>query len=467
MIPERKTSLLPHSDAPSRPDEATGNPQLAAMAQLLRLETEVRQAPNEQALFQLVANETRGLVRARQVFVLSRSTDRSFRVAVVSSVAIVDRTAPLIQWIERLMHRLGEAGGNAQMTEFQLPTYADTSDGMTSVYPFTHMLYVPLWARQRLGSDGMLLVREIPWLEQDKTIALRLAQSYGHALELLRSAPGHHWRRFPLRQSTALVALAIAIAAAIPVPMTALAPLEIVAREPHVVAMPVDGIVQRVLVEPNATVASGQTIAQLVDTLARNKLELADREVLVAAARLEKASSLSFSDARGRHELGIARAELALRTAERNHARDLLERTSINASRKGIAVFSDRKDLEGKPLAVGERIMLIADPGSVELKIDLAVADSVVLTQGARVKAFLDSDPLHPIEAKVARIDFQARLSETSIATYRMVGEIEWDGRAPPQLGVRGTAQVYGPSAPLALYLLRRPLGALRQWAGL
>ena len=74
---------------------------------------------------------------------------------------------------------------------------------------------------------------------------------------------------------------------------------------------------------------------------------------------------------------------------------------------------------------------------------------------------------MHPIEAKVARIDFQARLSETGVATYRMVALIESDGRPPPQLGVRGTAQLYGPAAPLALYLLRRPLSAVRQWAGL
>ncbi len=459
----RMSAFEPKPKAADTADSA----RIAVMTQLLRLEADIRQVPNEQALFHLIANETRGLVRARQVFVIARAPDRACRVAVVSSVATVDRTSPLIQWIERLMRRLGEANAVTQLAEFQLPVHADPSDGMTSVYPFPHMLYVPLWSRHGVGTDGILIAREVPWGQQDKTIATRLAQSCGHALELLRSEQRRAWPRLRLRSGVALAVLTMAIAAAIPVPMTALAPLEIVARDPHVVAMPVDGIVHRVLVEPNATVTNGQPIVQLVDTLSRNKLELAEREVQVAAARLEKASSLSFSDARGRHELGIARAELALRTAERNHARGLLERTSIHASRKGLAVFSDRKDLEGKPLAVGERVMLIADPGVIEMKIDLAVADSVVLAQGARVKAFLDSDPLHAIEAKVARIDFQARLSETGIATYRMVALIESDGRPPPQLGVRGTAQLYGPSAPLALYLLRRPLSAIRQWVGL
>ena len=348
MIRDRSPVQAPATDYRPRSSEVGDNSQLAAMAQLLRLEADIRAAPSEQALLHLIANETRSLVRARQVFVVSGRADRTLRVAVVSSVASVDRTAPLIQWIERLVDRLSETTGRTQLIEFELPTYADATDGLTSVYPFAHMVYVPLTFRHHASSDGMLLAREVPWLDQDKTIALRLAQSYGHALELLRSAPRRHWRRLPLHQSTALAALAVAITAAIPVPMTALAPLEVVARNPHVVAMPVDGIVQRVLVEPNATVTARQPLVQLVDTLARNKLELTEREVLVAAARLEKASSLSFSDARGRHDLGIARAELALRTAERNHARDMVERTSINASRNGIAVFSDRKDFEGK-----------------------------------------------------------------------------------------------------------------------
>ena len=121
----------------------------------------------------------------------------------------------------------------------------------------------------------------------------------------------------------------------------------------------------------------------------------------------------------------------------------------------------------GKPLPVGEKVMLIADPAAVELKIDLPVADSVVLAPGTRVKAFIDADPLHPIEAAVVHIDYQAKLSDTGVAAYRMIAALGDQAAAPPQLGVRGTAQLYGPTAPLAVFLLRRPLSTLRQWAGL
>lgn len=84
------------------------------------------------------------------------------------------------------------------------------------------------------------------------------------------------------------------------------------------------------------------------------------------------------------------------------------------------------------------------------------------------MKAFLNSDPLNPVAGEVSQVDYQARLSEANVAVYRVVARI--DGRAdsePHRLGTRGTAQLYGPPANLALFLFRRPLSALRQWAGL
>ena len=443
------------------------DPQIAALSQLLRIEAEARQSPNEAALQHLIANETRGLVRARQVFVIRRRASRHFRVQTVSSLAVVERDAPMIQWVERLMRGLAKENGTAGLVEFALPAYTQAGDTITSSYPFPHLLWVPLWSRTDPGHDGVLLARETAWLEADQRIAARVAETYGHALQLHRSRPRRAGLRLPVRLTTMAIVGAIIAAGFIPVPMTALAPLEVTARDPQTVTMPMEGIVHQVLVEPNTAVLPGQRLVQLVDTVPRNKLNVAEREVQVAAAKLEQASSLSFSDARGRHALGIARAELELKQAERDYAKVLLDKTVIVARKAGIAVFPDRKELEGKPLPVGEKIMLIADPTAVELKIDLAVADSVVLAPGTRVKAFIDADPLHPIEARVAQIDYQAKLSETGVAAYRMIAALAAADTGPPQLGVRGTAQLYGPTMPLGVFLLRRPLSATRQWAGL
>jgi len=98
----------------------------------------------------------------------------------------------------------------------------------------------------------------------------------------------------------------------LPVPMTALAPVETAPRAAAIVTPGVEGVVKHVLVDPNQPVTKGQALVSLVDTTLRNKFEVAEREVAVAEMRYKKAAQQAFTDARARHELGIAQAELAL-----------------------------------------------------------------------------------------------------------------------------------------------------------
>ena len=75
--------------------------QVEALAQLLRVEADARKAGNVRELAYLMVNETRGLARARQIFLLSRTAaGRPLQVTAVSSLAVVDRQVPLMQWIE-------------------------------------------------------------------------------------------------------------------------------------------------------------------------------------------------------------------------------------------------------------------------------------------------------------------------------------------------------------------------------
>ncbi|MEQ1713991.1 MAG: HlyD family secretion protein, partial [Hyphomicrobium sp.] len=156
-----------------------------------------------------------------------------------------------------------------------------------------------------------------------------------------------------------------------------------------------------------------------------------------------------------------------LKMAERNYARDMMEQSAVRATRSGIAVFADKRELTGKPVAVGERIMEIADPASIELKIDLPVADAIALKPGARVMAFLDSDPLRPFAGKIDRSDYKARPGEGDVAAFRVIATLASGNRQPPRLGVRGTAQISGDDVALGFFLFRRPIAAARQWTGL
>ncbi len=445
------------------PKQADGQPALLA---LLKVEAEARDAQSERDLILLMSNETRKLTRARQVFVVQPGLRARLEVRGISSVPSVDRSTPLVALIEEAVRAEAakpavSAGGTIAFGDAGIGTGSES-------YPFRSLYFLPLRHGNTPSQGGLVLAREEPWGEQDLVIAKRLASAYAHALGALRGpAKKRLWT--PSRLQSLFVASALlAVLLFIKVPLRALAPVEVIASDPFVVAAPIDGVIEAIPVEPNQKVNAGQILVKLADTTLKNKFEVADREVQVAEARLKQSNQIAFSDSRGMHEIGIARAELSLKLAERDFARDLLAKTQITAPHDGLAIYSDRRELIGRPVAVGERILEIAVPARIEARIDLPVADAIALTPGASVKLFLDSDPLHPWPATVRRADYKAKIGENDIVSFRVVAALTAQPDRPlPRLGVRGTAQVSGDNVSLGLFLFRRPITYLRQWIGL
>lgn len=455
--------------APSlKPDTQKLDAQAVALLALLRVEQEARDAADHRELVLLMVNETRKLSRARQVFVAMPGTTGALQIDAVSSIPIVDRNAPLIALFERMARRVAKTAKAAEIQPLELPP--DGADETADAYPFRKLVWVPLVHGSGPSKGGMILAREDAWTDQDLVIARRLAQTYAHALRALDGRERQPWRKlFKLRRLHLLaLATVLALLLFVRVPVSALAPVEITPRDPFVVAAPIDGVIEDIEVVPNQKVAKGDLLVKLADTTLRNRYEVAVREVQVAEARLKQSNQIAFSDPRGMHEIGIARAELALKLAERDFARDLLEKTEIRAQRDGIAIYSDKHELLGKPVAVGERILEVADASSIEARIELPVSDAIILSKGAAVRLFLDTDPLRPWDASVRRADYKAKVGENDVVAFRIVADIKpSEGRTMPRLGVRGTAQISGDETALGFYLFRRPITALRQRIGL
>jgi HlyD family secretion protein/Biotin-lipoyl like len=433
---------------------------------LLAIEAQARDARTETDLLALIANETRKLTRARQIFVTS-TNGGSMAIAAASGVPTVDRTSPLIQWMERTISQLAIDDAYADIREFNLLAYADNSDPTSKSYPLPEALWTPFHRRNGSVFGGMLLTRESPWTERDTVIAKRLAGTFAHAWESIATASPLLARLRIGRRTMIIAGAMLALLTFIPVSMTTLAPAEVAPSKPFIVSAPLDGVIESIPAESNSHVKKGQVLLRFSDTTLRNRLEVAEREVMVADARLKTTTQIAFSDVRGKHEMAVARAELALKTAERDYARDLLSKTVLSADRDGFAIFGDKNEMVGRPVAVGERLIEIADPANIEFKIDVPVADSIILTEGARVKVFLDSDPLHSIRATVVRSDYVARVNDGTQLSFRVVAAMQPTSRGIPRLGARGTAQIYGGRVPFIFYLMRRPFSTLRQWTGL
>jgi Barrel-sandwich domain of CusB or HlyD membrane-fusion len=437
------------------------------VALLLRVEGEARGVKSVGELAILIANETRKFTRARQIFVVAKSGRGAFQVEAVTALTKVDRDVPLIQWIERTVARLSADVGLSEVREFVLHAYGEPKDPTAVTYPLREAMWVPLKDRAGQVFAGFLMVREEPWKPNDMSISLRLSVTYAQAWYWLvtsrsvRPAFQIDRRRVVIGTAAALVLLLL------PVHLTTLAPMEVGARDQTLVTAAIDGVIEDIPVAANSAVGAGQSLVRFADTTLRNKLAVAEREVQVGDARVKKTMLLAVNDIRGRQELAVAQGELTVKIAERDYARDLLERGHITAPKAGIVMFGEKRDLIGKPVTVGEKIMEIADPARVEIRIDVPVGDAIILGREARAKIFLDSDPLNPLEARVLRSDYQAKQRETGVLVFRVIAEFVDGQGVPPRLGIRGTAQLYGDRVPLVYVVLRRPIAALRQWTGL
>jgi len=429
---------------------------------LLTIEAAARDASDLVELSHVIANETRKLVRCGQVVVFRWPKNKATLLA-VSSLSSVERTSPLVQDLEAAMNRAWP--GTAQPS---LLTLDDLRAGDSNrLVDMAHDLFALCALRTRDGKPvgGMLLGRNEAWSERELKLLQHLSGAYAHAWAALERPP-----RIPLAMRhrkflwPGLWAVTFLLAM-LPVPLTALAPCEIVPLDPETVTAPIEGIIQTIQVEPNQKIEAGQGLIAFVDTTIRGRLEVAERAVEVAAAKERRLQQAAFDDRNARRDLSIVAAELRLAIAERDAAVDQLSRTRVMAGRSGVAVFASRKEWEGRPVAMGERVMQIASPDHVQVRIDMPVKDAPVVRDQARVRVYLDSDPLNPLDARLERATYHATPiagGGLAFVLYAHLGE-----STPPRLGYRGTAQVFGDDVPLIYYILRRPLTALRQMVGL
>ena len=448
---------------------------LDALQGILRAEAEMRAAPSVKALAHLVGNETRRLARARQVFVVrlqnavrpgERGQGLRSTVVAASSVASVAHDAPLIQTIRQRIAECGRVNDLSKQQGLEALTDRTISAG-EGAYPFRELVWIPMLGRTGAVFGGLVCARETVWSEADTLVAARLAETAAHAwssLDPRMTAP----RRLSKRRFVwCAIAVAGLVGLLVPVPLTALAPFEIVPRDPVVVTAPLDGVVATVDVAPNAAVRRGDRLFAFDDTTLRSRNDVAERELRTAEARLKRANQMAFRSSEGRRELAIARAERDVRAAEFDYASLMLSRAVVQAGTSGIAVFNDRKDLIGRPVKTGERLMEIAKSDEVQARLFVPLSDGALLVEGAEVRLFLDTDPLSPVDARIMRADYEAKAHQSDNVSFRAVAAFGPEAQSPPRLGTRGTAQIYGAKVPLALYLFRRPLAALRQWIGL
>lgn len=437
------------------------------VALLIELEKKARAAKDMAELGFVVVNETYNLTPYREAMIWSHGAGHVHRghVVAMSGVAVPDRHAPFVLWAEELFSWVSrQAEFPRLLTIDDMPDHL--AEGWREAMP-EQAIILPLSERDGAAPDLALFARDEPWGQGDQVILGNLFDAYGHEWSLMEQrAPWY--QRIPLRKGAVkllLAALVIAIGA-IPLRHSVLAPVEVVAREPDLVRSAVDGVIDEVLVRPGDAVSSGQTVVNLDRQRLANNLQIAVKARDIAQAELRQTSQMAIFDPQSKAAITLLEGRVAQHSEEVAYYEDLLGRSSIQASRAGVAVFDSVVDLTGKPVTVGERVMMIADPAEVEAEIHLPVGDLIRLEEGAEVLVFLNVDAARPLDATLSQMGFQSTPLPAGGFAYRMTAQFG-DAEQPPRIGLKGTAKIYGDRTFLAMYVFRRPVAVMRRWLGL
>jgi len=447
-----------------------GAPDNAALV-LLQLEDRIRQCTTARELTYLLTNEAIDLLRFEQAFSLRRRKKNDWRLMIASSVTEVSKDAPIAQWVEKLVSAQCTQNGLPENgCVFSLPAYADPDNPITEQYPLREMLWMPVPSPANRDDmpDGLLLTSSTPFTNTQRTLAQRIAQTCGHAYFRL-TAPAEKVKN-PIwtRTKLAVAGLLLALIALIPVPLTTLAPAEIVARDPWIVSSQVPGVITDITVKPNSPVSKGDVLFRLNDTEVRSEFEISQRKLAVAQARLLRAEQGATEDGSAKRELAVLRAEVTLAQIELDYAQSNMDKATVTAATDGLVLYSDPQDILGQPVSVGQKIMQIASPDKVQIMLRMPIADAANLQPPMPVKVFLDAQPLDPLHATLDRNAYTAEPDDDGTMIFRAYASINSDATPiNPKLGLRGSARISGENVSLFYYIFRRPIIAARQWTGL
>ncbi|MBE8593484.1 HlyD family efflux transporter periplasmic adaptor subunit [Pseudomonas sp. MAFF 301449] len=426
-------------------------------AQFLELERQTRTARSTEQLAYSLVNDGQPLFGYRHAALLIAG-----KVQAVTAVSSVDPNAPFVAFVEQAVAQLHKQalGETARVVPVELMSAQVQADWLS--LSAGHVFWLPFIGPQDRVFGGLWLARDTPWNPAEQVLLAQLGDTYSHAWLALQ--PRQPWRLRLTRKRQALVVVALLLLLLIPVRQSVLAPAEVVPLAGQVVAAPLDGVIAQFLVKPNQPVKRGDVLLRFESTTLTAQADVAARALGVAEAELKANAQRAFADAESNSRIDLLAARVEQKRAERDYARELLKRSEVRAERDGIAVFADPERWLGKPVQTGERLLQIADPGQAELRIELAVGDAIALAPNAQVALFLDSDPLQRHLATLQRAAYEAQPTPGGQLAYRLDAQFD---DAPPRIGLRGTAKIFGERAPLALYLLRRPLAGLRQSVGL
>ena len=437
------------------------------IARLISLEKKTREAKSKDELNFIVVNETREIIDYTTSFLLLKSATDKFHINAISDIASIDRTAPLVTFVESIINHKTKK----DLKEIESIDLEQFSKKIKKQKPKNipqYLLCIPIFSPQRGLQGYLLLARNKNFNDNENELVQHLSRTYGHAYNTFLtnfSIKNFLKKNFTGKKRWITISVIILIFL-FPVRMTSTAPVEVVAKNPFLITSPFDGVVKKIIANNNDQTKPGDLLVLLEDIDLSNEFNLAKQSLQVAEKELLRTRQSSFTDNEQKSRLAELVAQVDLKRVELKSAERKLRNSKIYSEKKGVVIVDRKSDWQGKPVAVGEKILTIADPNNIEFLIWLPVKDSIVINQDANTNIFLDINPMSSYKGNIIRSTYEPELSPEEVLSYKLISSFKGN-RDTPRIGLRGTAKVYGNRTILFYYLFRKPITFIRQLIGI
>ena len=445
--------------------------QQIALAQKLTIKA--FESPNLQKLIFIILNDTHHLVPYDRAVLWEIFDKSSPKLLGVSGQATYNTSSELVQKWQSLI---------SSATDLDTVHVADPEDFGTNgnlyleyqnAKPST-ILLMPIW---RKGNQRVVLWLE-KWEEQQSKPVfseekIKILEEYlipGYKAAWNKTAPVHIFSKLhgylDKKRLTVIGLGLLLLLLLVRVPLRIVAPCEVVADNPYIIAAPLDGIIAQMTVKPGEYVEKGTVLYEYDTREAMHDLATSKKQLEMAQSELVRTMSSGIEDTKALDEMALENIKIKKEQQDLDYAKYRVSQLKGAAPESGVAVFENADEWRGKPVKIGEKIMFIADPNKTKVRIYIPESDNVVLKLPTEIKVFLNPYPETTLHAKLTYISQETIITETHIPSF--IGEAKWDQQDPIiKLGLKGNAVISGENVSVLYYILRKPIESVRKFLGI
>jgi len=437
---------------------------------LVNLARRARRAEDEATLRFILTNETYSLA-PYQVALLWIEGEG---VVSQSGVSNIERTSPFVMWANRVCTALSHQTepvvvAPAMIDAADVPQWSESLPPRALWLPFE----VGTAKRGQATRAGLLLARDESWSPGEVALLSEWTEIWIQAWQLQyspsmrkRVARGWRWLGHLTPAKKVIYGALLLAFLFFPVRLTILAPAELVPRDPSIIRVPIEGVVEEFFVAPNDRVQAGQALFKLDLTALTSKLQLARQEMQIASAEYRQSALQSLTDPKSRSMLTPQEGRALERRLEAQYLEQLLQKAQIQSPREGVVIFDDPLEWVGRPVMAGEKVMIVATEQDMEIEVWVPLNEAIELEPDAPVTLYLNTAPFAPVSGELRYLGHEAVARPDGSYAYRMRANITDPGTAA-RIGLRGTAKVSGEYVTFSYWVLRKPIVALRQFLGI